>query len=88
MVGGIGVWMGDDGGVLWSVDGNMLETEDIEESVGDGGVDSSDGDGSDECRRDDAVGVARGTNLPDLSRRSEAATVGGSSCDRGQRKVS
>jgi hypothetical protein len=39
-------------------DGNILETEDIEESVGDGGVDSSDGDGSDECRRDDAVGVA------------------------------
>ena len=72
-----------------SVGGNdPLNTEDIEESVGDGGVHSSDGDGSDECRRDDAVGVARGTNLPDLSRRSEAATVGGSSCDGGQRKVS
>jgi hypothetical protein len=88
VTGGVGVWMGDDGGVLRRVDGNMLETEDIVESVGDGGGDSRDGDGSGGCRRDTVVGAVRGTNLPNLSRRSEAATVDGSSCDGGQRKVS
>jgi hypothetical protein len=86
--GGVGTWIGDDGGVLRRVDGKMLETEDIVESVGDGGDGSRDGDGSEDCRRDNVVGVVRGTNLPDLSRRSEAATVDGSSCDGGQRKVS
>jgi len=66
----------------------MLETEDIVESVGDGGDGNGDGDGNEDCRRDDVVGVVRGTNLPDLSRRNEAATVDGSSCNGGQRKES
>jgi hypothetical protein len=88
VTGNVGIWMGDDGGLLRRVDGNMLETEDIVESVGDGSDGSSNGDGSDEFKGDGVDGVVRGTNLPDLSRRSEAATVAGSFGDRGQRKGS
>jgi hypothetical protein len=43
VAGGVETWMGDDGGVLRRVDGKMLETEDIVESVGDDGDGNSDG---------------------------------------------
>jgi len=36
---GVGIRIGDDGGVLRSVDGNRLETVDTVDSEGDGGVD-------------------------------------------------
>jgi hypothetical protein len=35
----VGIWIGDDGGVLCSVDGSRLETVDTVELEGDGGVD-------------------------------------------------
>jgi hypothetical protein len=41
---GVGVRIGDDGGVLCSVDGHRLETVDTVELDGDGGVDVSRGD--------------------------------------------
>jgi len=75
--------MGDDGGVLRRVDGNRLEAVDTVESVGDGGVDGGNGDGSGDWRRE--VGAVRGRNLPDLSRRSDTATIDSSSCGGGQR---
>jgi hypothetical protein len=40
--GGVGIWIGDDDGLLRSVDGNRLETVDTVDSDGDGGV--SDGE--------------------------------------------
>ena len=40
--GGVGTWIGDDGGLLRSVDRNRLETVDTVDSDGDGGV--SDGE--------------------------------------------
>jgi hypothetical protein len=43
VAGGVKTWMGDDSGVLRRVDGKMLETEDIVESVGDDGDGNSDG---------------------------------------------
>jgi len=41
---GVGILSGDDGGVLRSVDGNRLETVEIDKSEGDGGVGISTGD--------------------------------------------
>lgn len=35
----VGIWIGDDGGVLCSVDGSRLETVDTVELEGDGGID-------------------------------------------------
>jgi hypothetical protein len=59
VTGSVGVWMGDDDRLLQRVDGNMFETEDIVESVGDNGDSSSDSDGSDKFKGVD--GVVRGT---------------------------
>jgi hypothetical protein len=79
-VGGVGSRMGEDGGVLRKVDGKRLDTVDTVESDGD--------DGREDGVRDGVVGAVRGTNRPDLSRRSEEArlsSVGVSSSDGGQR---
>jgi hypothetical protein len=75
--------MGDDGGVLRRVDGNRLETVDTVESVGDGGVDDGNGDGNEDWERE--IDAVRGRNLPDLSQRSDTATIDRSSCGGGQR---
>jgi hypothetical protein len=82
-VGGVGSRMGEDGGVLRKVDGKRLDTVDTVDTV------ESDGDdGREDGVRDGVVGAVRGTNRPDLSRRSEEArlsSVGVSSSDGGQR---
>ena len=72
--------------ILRSVDGNKLETVEIVESDGDGGVSIGTGD----CCGEGAVETVRGTKRPVLSRRSDEARlklVGCSSGDSGQRKV-
>ena len=85
--GGVGTWIGDDGGLLRSVDGNRLETVDTVDSDGDGGV----SDREQGCRCGDAVETVRGRNRPDLSRRSDEArleSVARSPGDGGQRNES
>ena len=44
VTGGVGIWMGDDGGVPWRVDGNRLETVDTVE------LDDGNGDGNGDWR--------------------------------------
>ena len=65
--GGVGTWIGDDGGLLCSIDGNRLETVDMVDLDGDGGV----SDGERGCHCGDAVETVRGRNQPDLSRHSD-----------------